>query len=139
MQVRHRLWIPILYIEQYFISDEKLPSVFGDIREASVMPWIQDNTVKGKFCRKRTEDEDAAPTPPNEKASDSCSLTPELGFEGTQKFIEECDGLGESFYCMILFATDRYICREIQKSSETCVRAAQQIYHPEGLLPRAPP
>ena len=39
-------------IQNIFNSDEKLPSVYADIRGKSVMNWIEKHTAGATFCRR---------------------------------------------------------------------------------------
>ena len=41
------------------ISDQTLPSVFADIREPSILEWIQAQTSDGTFCKKSDTEKDS--------------------------------------------------------------------------------
>ena len=43
-----------LYLK-LFNPDEKLPSVYADVRGRSMMDWIKDQTAGAFFCRKSSQ------------------------------------------------------------------------------------
>ena len=40
---------------------EKLPSVYADVREESVLKFIKDNTASGNFCRRSDKETELSP------------------------------------------------------------------------------
>ena len=45
-------------IQNIFNSDEKLPSVYADIRGKSVMNWIKKHTAGATFCRRSDQEKE---------------------------------------------------------------------------------
>ena len=69
---------------------------------------------------------------------DNCFLTPKLGFQGTRKFIEECESLGEmtkQYLFPSCGSTELRTFRQVHDSAEAPGWQFQHIRHtPRGLL-----